>query len=148
MIQYVYSTWYKVMNLISVYGTLKLASLCQSVMDLAASNLTSLSPSAAISAVSSLAHEHSQLREKLASTNEQLEEVSIASNSIVAELIQIGLMTQLYIHIFISYIWHSFYGLHTLQYSIASSVQILEMIKYWRQWTSRNGEITCVYMYM
>lgn len=95
------------MNLISVYGTLKLASLCQSVMDLAASNLASLSPSAAISAVSSLAHEHSQLREKLASTNEQLEEVSVANNSIVAELIHEGLMsTQLYIHvhIHISYI--------------------------------------------
>ena len=69
---------YKVINLISVYCTLQLASLCQSVMDLTASNRTTASPSAAISAVSSLAREHSQLREKLATTSEQLEEVSFA----------------------------------------------------------------------
>ena len=69
---------YKVINLISVYGTLQLASLCQSVMDLTASNRTTASPSVAISAVSSLAREHSQLREKLATTSEQLEEVSFA----------------------------------------------------------------------
>lgn len=67
---------YRVINLISVYGTLQLASLCQSVMDLATSNQTTSSPSAAISAVSSLAREHSQLREKLTTTSEQLEEVS------------------------------------------------------------------------
>ena len=69
---------YKVINLISVYGTLQLASLCQSVMDLTASNRTTASPSAAISVVSSLAREHSQFREKLATTSEQLEEVSFA----------------------------------------------------------------------
>lgn len=110
------------MNLISVYGTLKLASLCQSVMDLAASNLASLSPSAAISAVSSLAHEHSQLREKLASTNEQLEEVSVANNSIVAELIHEG-----YIYMYI-YIYH-IYDTHFLVFT-HSSILLLPVCKY------------------
>lgn len=138
------------MNLISVYGTLKLASLCQSVMDLAASNLTSLSPSVAISAVSSLAHEHSQLREKLASTNEQLEEVSVASNSIVAELIQIGLMTQLYIHIFLSYIYMTLisWSSHTpvfycFQCANTGNDQILEAVNI-KEW----GNYMCIHVHV
>lgn len=107
-IMYIFILMYMYMHMIQsnksylcFWYTLQLASLCQSVMDLAASNRTTSSPSAAISAVSSLAREHSQLREKLASTSEQLKEVSFASN-FVAMLIQIRLLMSTWLFIYMT----------------------------------------------